>query len=156
MCKLGHKQVLTCLSFKHIHTDTLIHTDVQTCKADKHILPSRRVTYGRPLAWSVAHYISHYVFTHVANPLHLLRCDIPALCLHLLRFPLLLQCAPPSLHLTLLPSISHFSPYRSICLPVSLSACLVILPEYQTETTLLPRLPMPLCTRLPGDWSLWR
>lgn len=72
------------------------------------------------------------LYTHLADPLHLLRCDIPALCLHLLLLLLLLQFLPPSLHLTLLPSISHFSPYHSICLPVSLPARLIIVPVYQT------------------------
>ena len=58
------------------------------------------------------------LYTHLADPLHLLRCDIPALCSHLLLL-LLLLFLPPSFHLTLPPSISHSSPYHSICLPVS-------------------------------------
>lgn len=91
-------------------------------KVHKHSLPSCRVTYGGPFSWSVAHYISHYVFTHIW--LFLCTCwgVIYQLCVYTCSSSS--RSTPPSLNLTLLPSISHFSPYHSICLPVSPPASL--------------------------------
>lgn len=94
---------------------------------------------GGLFSCSVAHYISHHVAAHIwADRLHLLRCD--PLGLHLPPPPL-----PPSLHLALLSISLHLSTCLSS--PVS---------PHPTETKLLPRLRQPLCTRLPGDRSLWR
>lgn len=65
------------------------------------------------------------LYTHLADPLHLLRCDIPALCLHLLLLltpPVPTPTAPsrpPALHLTLLSP-----PLPSAYLPACLPACL--------------------------------
>ena len=141
--KLGNKQAVSCLSFKHAHKDA------RAINVYKHIPSSCEVTHGGPFSWPVAHYISHYVFTHI----WLLLCTCWGVIYRLSVYTCSLSSsscsAPPSLK-------SHFSPYHSICLPVSLPSCLFTLPMYPKETKLLPRQPQLLCTRLPGDWSLWR
>lgn len=103
MSSLGKRA--TRLSFERAHKN----------KIHKHKLPSCRVAYGGPFSWSVAHYISHYVFTHIWPFL----CTCWGVIYQLCVYTCSSSSTPPSLNLTLLPSISHFSPYHSICLPVS-------------------------------------
>lgn len=156
MCKLPNKPTVTCLSFRHSYTHT--HTGILTHKQGTQTHPSfmqSHIWWAILLVSSSLHF-SLCLYTHLAAPLHLLRCDIPALCSHLLLL-LLLLFLPPSLHLTLPPSISHSSPYHSICLPVSPQpARLIILPVYLTRDHAVARATAAIVYPLPGDWSPWQ
>lgn len=137
----------------YIHRSWKSRRDV--IEVHKHILVSCKATYGGPFSCSVAHYISHYVFTHIWPTLCTCWGVIYHFSIHTCSFSSYWSSLYSSISPSCPPSHTH-TPYHSICLPVSQAARLIIPPVYLTETTLLPRLPQPLCTRLPGDWSPWR
>ena len=151
MCEL---RAVTCLSFRHAYTHTRTYS--HTNRVHKHILPSCRVTYGGPFSWSVAHYISHYVFTHIWPILCTCWGVIYRLSVHTCSFSSS-SCS------SLRRSISPSRPPSHTPLPITPSvylspppARLIILPMYLTRDHAVARATAAIVYPLPGDWSPWQ
>lgn len=83
--------------------------------AYKHTLPSCRITCGAPFSWSVAHYISHYVFT----PIWPILCTCWGVIYWLSVYTCSLSSSPPSPPASLSLTLLSISLHLSTCLPAS-------------------------------------